>query len=74
MDETTIFNKHYKYLIINEEDGTTSIHTSLQDIIDYIKVIYEEKEKHISVTTLSRRLKDNSYYRNYDIIIKELTW
>uniref|UniRef100_A0A6C0L0S5 Uncharacterized protein n=1 Tax=viral metagenome TaxID=1070528 RepID=A0A6C0L0S5_9ZZZZ len=74
MDEGIILNKHYKYLIINEEDGTTSIHTSLQDIIDYIKVIYEEKEKHISVTTLSRRLKGNSYYRNHDIIIKELTW
>ena len=74
MDEGIILNKHYKYLIINEEDGTTSIHTSLQDIIDYIKVIYEEKEKNISVTTLSRRLKGNSYYRNHDIIIKELTW
>ena len=65
---------NYKFLIINENDGTYHIMNSFRDIEEYINEQYpENKTSHMSV---SRRIKEseNKHYKYYDIIVKELIW
>ena len=74
MSETEIYNKHYKYLVINEIDGNVQLLSNMKDTVDYLNQYYSEEGKKTSSSTLCRRLKEDTHFKFYDILIKELTW
>lgn len=73
MSEKENYNKHYKYLVINEIDGNIQLLSNMKDIVEYLNEYYSEGEK-TSSSTLCRRLKEDTHFKFYDILIKELTW
>lgn len=74
MSDDELYNKHYKYLIINELDGNVQILSNMKDIIEYVNGFYSDESRQTSAPTLSRRLREKDYFKFYDIIIKELSW
>lgn len=74
MSDKEVYNKHYKYLVINEIDGNIQIISNMKDTVEYINEYYSDESKKTSQPTLCRRLKENTYFKFYDILIKELTW
>lgn len=74
MSEKENYNKHYKYLVINEIDGNVQLLSNMKDVVDYLNEYYSEEGKKTSSSTLCRRLKEETHFKFYDILIKELTW
>ena len=64
--------KRFKYIIINKIDEEVILKNSYRDIADFINLIYPDSRT--SHNTVGQRLKENTYFMYYDLIIKELIW
>ena len=74
MSEKENYNKHYKYLVINEIDGNIQLLSNMKDTVEYLNEYYSKEGNKTSISTLCRRLKEDTHFKFYDILIKELTW
>jgi len=62
----------YKYIIIDLNNQQVFHMKIYQEILDFINNLYPESN--LSIMLISRRFKENNYFKFNDLVIKKLIW